>query len=116
MDLVLNVRREDHGATVNVGGEIDLHSSGQLLEYALGVMREHGPRLAVDLADVGFMDCGGVDALLAIRRRARLRGGNLTVVSTSPSVRRVLEIIGMDAVLAAPEPSEVDDWRPRPWT
>jgi anti-sigma B factor antagonist len=112
MDLLLNVRRDDHGATVDVGGEIDHYSGERLLAYAFGVMREHGPRLAVDLADVRFMDCGGVHVLLAIRRRALLLGGQLIVVSASAPVRRVLEIIGMDAVLTSPEPSEVDEWRP----
>lgn len=113
MDLLLNVRRDDRGATVDVSGELDLYSGRQLLEYAFAVMRKHGSPLAIDLADVSFMDCGGVDVLLAIRCRARLLGGYLTVVSASAPVRRVLEIIGMDALLESPESSE-DGWRPRP--
>lgn len=112
MELLLNVRRDHHGiTTMSVGGEIDLCSGGQWLEYAFDVVREHGPWLAVDLAGVTFMDCGGVHALLAIRRRTQLLGGQLRVVSASAAVRRVLEIIEMDAVLASPEPSEVDGWR-----
>jgi anti-anti-sigma factor len=112
MNLLLNVRRDDHGTpTMYVGGEIDLCSGGQLLEYAFDVMREHGPWLAVNLAGVTFMDCGGVHALLAIRRRTRLLGGQLRVISASAPVRRVLEIIEMDIVLAAPERSEANNWR-----
>jgi anti-sigma B factor antagonist len=108
VDLLLNVRRDDHGATVDVAGEIDHHSSTQLLDCALCAIREHGPRLAVDLADVTFMDCGGVDVLLAVRRRSHLLGGYLSVVSASAPVRRLLAILDMDAVLTAPESSEVD--------
>lgn len=108
MDLLLNVRRDDHGATVEVAGEIDHYSSTQLLDCALCAMREHGPRLAVDLADITFMDCGGVDVLLAVRRRSHLQGGYLSVVSASAPVRRLLTILDMDAVLTPPEPSEVD--------
>lgn len=111
MDLLLNVRRDDHGATVEVAGEIDHYSSTQLLDCALCAMREHGPRLAVDLADITFMDCGGVDVLLAVRRRSHLLGGYLNVVSASAPVRRLLTILDMDAVLTPPESSEVDTTR-----
>lgn len=114
MDLSLNVRRDDRGATtVDVAGEIDLGSSSQLLEYTVRVMHEHGPWLAVDLAHVTFMDCGGVRVLLAIRSRARMLGGQLWLVSTSAPVRRVLDIIGIDSARAFPEPSTVDDSRTR---
>jgi anti-sigma B factor antagonist len=110
MDLLLNQRHDVQWATtVTVGGEIDLCSGEQLFGYALDVMREHGPRLVVDLADVTFMDCGGLKVLLAIRSRARLLGGHLSVVSASAPVRRVLDILGLDKMLASPRRSEVDD-------
>jgi anti-anti-sigma factor len=96
--LSLNVRRDGAGATVEVGGEIDLGSGERLREYALEVMRELGPSLAVDLAGVTFLDCGGLRVLLALRRRARLLGGHLDVVSVSTAVCRVLEILGLDKV------------------
>lgn len=109
MDLSLSVRRDGHGTTVEVGGEIDLGSGPELLEFALDVMREQGPWLAVDLAGVTFMDCGGVRVLLAIRSRARREGGHLNVVAISPPVHRVLRIIGMDTLLA-PMPHRGRDW------
>jgi anti-anti-sigma factor len=111
MDLSLDVRRDRDGATVDVGGEIDRWSGTRLLHCAFDVMREHGPRLAINLAGVTFMDCGGVQVLLAIRQRAQLLGGQLRVVSTSPPVRRVLEIIGLNTVLAGANDSTVDSIR-----
>jgi len=114
MDLSLNVRRDDGGATtVSVGGEVDLGSGRQLYEYAAGIMSEHGPSLTIDLAGVTFLDCGGLSVLQAIRARALLRGGQVRLGSTSAPVRRVLDIIGMDSTLAASEPSHVDDARQR---
>jgi len=108
VDLLLNVRRDDHGATVEVAGEIDHYSSTQLLDCVLCAMREHGARLAVDLADVTFMDCGGVDVLLALRRRSHLLGGYLSVVSASAPVRRLLTVLDMNGVFPPAESSEVD--------
>jgi anti-sigma B factor antagonist len=101
MDLSLNVRHDAHGvATVTVGGEIDPCSGEQLIRYALDVMRQHGPWLAVDLAEVTFMDCGGLRGLLAIRNCARLLGGHLSIVSTSVPVQRILEILELEALFA----------------
>jgi anti-anti-sigma factor len=108
MNLSLDVHRHDDGATLAVAGEIDRHCAGRLLEHSLGAVREHGPRLSIDLAGVTFMDCGGVEALLAIRRRNHLMGGYLWVISPSASVRRVFGILGLDAVLTASNWSEVD--------
>jgi anti-sigma B factor antagonist len=109
MNLSLSMRRNGDGATVEVGGEIDMGSSERLLEYALEVMRGQGPCLAVDLADVTFMDCGGLRVLLALRSRAQLLGGHLDVVSVSAPVRRVLEILELDKVFTDPNLSEVDN-------
>ncbi|HEV8561378.1 MAG TPA: STAS domain-containing protein [Actinophytocola sp.] len=106
MNLLLSVRRDGLETMVSVAGEIDLGSSRRLHNCAREVIRRHGPRLAVDLAGVTFMDCGGVRVLLAIRAQARRLGGYLSVVSASGPVRKVVEILGMDRVLAVPERSD----------
>jgi anti-anti-sigma factor len=103
MYLSLDVRHDVHwGTTVLVGGEIDPCSGEQLIAYAMDVMRRHGPRLAVDLAEVTFLDCGGLKGLLAVRNRARLLGGHLNVVATSAPVRRILEILELEPLFACP--------------
>jgi anti-anti-sigma factor len=111
MELLLNVRRDDNGATVEVGGEVDAYSSGQLLEYARGALHDHGPRIAVDLAGVTFMDCGGVDVLLGLRHLAYRLGGQLRIVSASAPVRRVLDVLDMNLLsdrMHAAHDEEVD--------
>ena len=99
MNLSLDMRRHGDTATLAVAGEVDWHCAGRLLERTLGAVREHGPRLTIDLAGVTFMDCGGVEALLNIQRRNHLMGGHLRVASPSAPVRRVFGILGLDAVL-----------------
>jgi anti-anti-sigma factor len=103
MNLLLDVRRDDSETTVSVAGEIDLGSGQRLFEYAIEAVQRHGPRLAVDLGGVTFMDCGGVVVLLAIRSRVRRLGGQLSVVAMSGAVHKVLDILGMDRTLATPD-------------
>ena len=57
---------------VEIRGEIDIQSAPELRDELLRVIRRCGPELALDLAGVTFMDCAGLNVLLATRRRARL--------------------------------------------
>src|SRR5215469_17785201 len=80
---------------VGVSGEIDIASAPKLREELLGAMRRHGARLALDLGGVSFMDCAGINVLLAARRRARVEGGWVRVPRASRRVRKVLMLTGL---------------------
>src|SRR5215472_2648541 len=90
---------------VKVSGEIDIATGPRLREELLGVMRRHGARLALDLGGVSFMDCAGINVLLAARRRARLEGGWVRVPRASQRARKVLMLTGLhqEFALAGPE-------------
>jgi anti-anti-sigma factor len=87
------------GPVVAISGELDIQTGPRLREQLLAVMRQHGARLALDLSGVTFIDCAGINALLATRRRAQLEGGSLRVLRASPRVRHVLALTRVDAVL-----------------
>ncbi len=67
---------------------------------ALRVVRRHGPQLALDLAGVTFLDCAGVNVLLATRRRARLEDGWIRVTQASPRARRTISLLGLQKAFA----------------
>jgi anti-anti-sigma factor len=85
--------------TVEVAGELDLESGPYLREQLRSIMRAHGAHLAIDLTGVTFIDCSGVNALLASGRDALRLGGWTRVAGTSPCVRRLIEITGLQQVL-----------------
>ena len=87
------------GPVVAISGEIDIQSGPQLRDQLLGIIRRHGAGLALDLAGVTFIDCAGINVLLAARRRAQLEGGSLHVLRASPRVRQVLALTRLDSVL-----------------
>ena len=64
----------------------------------LRVIRRHGPQITLDLAEVTFIDCAGVNVLLATRRRAGLEDGSVDVIGASPRVRRVISLLGLERV------------------
>jgi anti-sigma B factor antagonist len=85
---------------IEVCGEIDVLSAPWLRDELLLAVRRHGPRLALDLSGVTFLDCAGINVLLATRRRARLEGGWLQVIRPSARAWRVISLLGLREVLA----------------
>lgn len=97
-ELVVDVRP---GAPLHVEahGELDIVTTPWLREELLCVILWHGPRLVLDLSRVTFMDCAGINALLAMRRRARLAGGWMRVINPSRPASRVIAATGLRQVL-----------------
>jgi anti-sigma B factor antagonist len=87
------------GPVVTISGEIDIQSGPQLRDQLLRVIRRQGARLALDLTGVTFIDCAGINVLLAARRRAQLEGGSLRVLQASARVRRIFALTRLDHVL-----------------
>ena len=85
---------------VEIRGEIDIQSAPGLRDELLRVIRRCGPQLDLDLAGVTFMDCAGLNVLLATRRRALLEQGSVRVVRASPRVRRMISLLGLERVFA----------------
>jgi anti-anti-sigma factor len=84
-----------------IGGEIDVASAPWLRETLLLAVRRHGPMICVDLRGVTFLDCSGVNVLLATARRALLEGGRMQVVRPSAQAWRLITLLGLQGVLTA---------------
>jgi anti-sigma B factor antagonist len=89
---------------VKVSGEIDIATGPKLREDLLGAIRRHGARLALDLSCVTFMDCAGINVLLAAHRHARLKGGRVRVLRASRRARKVLMLTGLHREFAPTGP------------
>jgi anti-anti-sigma factor len=85
---------------VEIRGEIDIRSAPVLRDELLRVIRRCGPELALDLAGVTFMDCTGLNVLLATRRHAQLEEGSVQVIRASPRVLRVISLLGLEGIRA----------------
>jgi anti-anti-sigma factor len=64
-------------------------------------------RIVIDLSETGFLDCGGIGALIALRNNAlqHRRDISVKVVNPTPSVRRILELTHLDSMLESSEAS-----------
>ena len=85
--------------TVALVGEVDL-SNAAALGVALAEVLEMKPGLiAIDLAEVSYLDSSGIRCLLNVAKHAAAAGSELVVRRPVGIVLRVLEICGVDALL-----------------
>jgi anti-sigma B factor antagonist len=70
-------------------------TAGQLEAFALGVCRP-GDQIVLDLADVSFLDCSGLRALLRVHHQVRRWGGVGRLVAPGRVAGRVLKITDVD--------------------
>ena len=94
------VSQEAGTTVVAVSGEIDVFTAPQLREVLMGAIEQGCQRLVVDLEGVEFLDSTGLAVLVAGLKRVREAGGDLHLVCTRDHILRVLDLTGLDKVLA----------------
>jgi len=78
-------------------GDLDLATMAVLEELALDALDQP---VVLDLRGLDFVDSSGLRGLLLLRRRVDEAGGRLVLREPTPSVRRVLEVSGLDKVFS----------------
>ncbi|MFJ9629530.1 STAS domain-containing protein [Streptomyces sp. NPDC101175] len=96
----LSVRTDvvDGIAVVAVAGEIDQQTAGSLRE-ALDLSAGAPPHVVLDLRQVTFMDSSGINVLLTVHHELARADGWLRLAGTTPSVLRIIQLVGIDGVI-----------------
>jgi anti-anti-sigma factor len=87
---------DDSVELLAVSGELDLSNSTELRRRIERAVRDGRDRVVIDLSDLTHMDSSGLAALIDCHQLAEARGGRLALVITSESVRRTVEVRGLD--------------------
>jgi len=94
---VSTTHRAGH-AVVTVTGELDLYTAPRLQQELAALIRDRAERVVVDLGGVEFCDSTGVNVLLAAHQRLADQGGSLALAAPTSTVRRILQVTGLDTV------------------
>ena len=87
------------GATVTVSGELDRENAHHVLDGLTALAGTGHHRWALDAAGVVFCDAAGLRALVTAHHLARRHGCALVVERPSPSLHRLLLLVGLDQLL-----------------
>lgn len=112
-DVGLRVDREVDPAgavLIRLDGELDLRSAPHLRAAMVEVFADHPPdgtpEVVIDLSGLSYADSAGLSMLVAAHKRADGGGGAVRLRSPSRSLRRLLEISGLDQLFVIDEAGE----------
>jgi anti-sigma B factor antagonist len=90
---------------IHLAGEFDAVLAAARRAELMDVCdRSAGSVVVLDLTEVTFIDSTGLGLLIGLARRMRDGGGGVRLRGCRRSVRRVLTLSGLDAVLMLDEP------------
>jgi anti-anti-sigma factor len=96
----LVVMPDTQGAYVKASGRFMPRVSSDLTAWTPALSMAVGRTLTLDLCGVVRMDAAGLGLLATLTTEARRSSGDIKLVSAPPRVRRLLEVTGLDRVLA----------------
>jgi anti-sigma B factor antagonist len=89
-------RRADASAVVEITGEIDVHTSGELRTIMLALADEGRIHIVAEFTGVRFCDASGLGVLVGVNNRLAEAGGALLLAGVRPAQRRILQIARLD--------------------
>jgi len=115
--LELEVNQQAGWQVLTVRGEVDVTTTPRVRAQLISLLSDGKPRLIVDLEGVRFMDSSGLGALVAGLKLARSRAGELRIVCEGQrSVRKVLEVTGLERVLERAKRASQCDSQAASWS
>jgi anti-sigma B factor antagonist len=86
-------------AIATIVGDVDVQTAPSLRSGALEIIEQGHPRLALDLAQVGFCDSAGLSAIIVIWHAAQGAGGSLSLAAVPDRLMRMIRMTGVDSLL-----------------
>ena len=99
-------KTSDQIALVHLKGEIDLHTCSLLRDTLRELIEQGCYRIVINLAEVPYLDSAALGVLVDAVRRVREHEGGISLVSTTPFVRRAFEITRLVKIFQLYEDNE----------
>jgi anti-sigma B factor antagonist len=94
-------RRDEGDETVlSIGGSLDALTAQELAPTIDQLVAEKRPKVRVDLAGLDLIDSSGIGAIVALYKRIRANGGQVSVVGMRDQPLAIFKLLRMDRVLA----------------
>jgi len=91
---------------VHLKGEIDLHTCSVLRDTLRDLIEKEHYQIVINLAEVPYLDSAALGVLVDAVRRVREHEGGISLVSTTPFVRRAFEITRLVKIFQLYEDNE----------
>jgi anti-anti-sigma factor len=97
----LSITTEHHGrrSVLLLQGELDLSTRDRLRRAISNALKRQPGILVVDLSGLDFIDCSGLSVLVWAHKRLAGQDRQLLIAGSTPIVRRVICLAGVDTYL-----------------
>ena len=101
--LTIDVVADDEVVRVVVTGEVDAATASRLLSCLTQVIDTYRPRLvALDCADLAFLDATGITALIRAHKHAIGHHGEIRLFNTRHTIARLLTLTCLHELFGVP--------------
>ena len=94
LTIIRAVSPDGGHVSLRLAGSVDLVSKDLLIDVGREMVATE-PVLALDLAEVDFIDSVGIGALIELAHAAEAQRKQLVLSALSPRVQRVLDAVGL---------------------
>jgi anti-sigma B factor antagonist len=102
-DARFHVETDGQATLVRLAGDIDVYNSPRVAQGLEQLIRQGHVTIILALEKLHFIDSSGLGVLVRAAKQARDAGGQLTLRAPSRSVRKVLEITGLNHIFTIVE-------------
>jgi len=99
MTLLVEHHPTEHWTVLHVSGDVDFNSASDLKKEIVTAISQGHTQIALNLAQVPFLDSTGLAVLVSGAKRAKENGGNLVLLRPNEQIRRILNITDLIKVL-----------------
>lgn len=94
--------RHDNRLVIALTGDLDTRTDAPLQHLISDRVDGVPVDVVLDLAEVDFMDCGGIRAVIRAHHLAQASGGTLVVINVKPHIAWLFQITGVGALITPP--------------
>ena len=100
MNLTLNIRRVDQVVIVDCRGRVTFGEEASLLREKVKELLPHTKCIVLNLADVSYIDSGGLGTLVSLYTSARSAGSDIKLANLTKRVDHLMQITKLITVFA----------------
>lgn len=108
IDLQLETENLAQWSVLRVSGDVDLFSAPQLRSAVYEMIESGQSQIGIDLSRVAFLDSTGLGVLVGALKRVKEQNGSMVLLSPQKSVRRVLNVTGLDRIFTVEDQLDED--------
>ena len=106
--MKLNFDIDNNILIVSINGEIDHHTAEEIRnDIERNFYNANVKNMIFDFSSVTFMDSSGIGMIIGRYKMMRLIGGSLEITNISATVRRILEMSGINKIIPMEDKKEV---------